>query len=73
MFHRVLSKPLNVEIKTQKQCHSSCSEDIIVDFQHISHISFHAYFTYLTDISYINAFIVDSKQVSVGLEGFQKI
>ena len=72
MFHWVLNKPLNVEMKTPEQFHLSCSEDFIADFQDISHIGFHACFTYFTHISHINASNVDSKEISTGWEVFQK-
>ena len=49
MFHLVLNKTLNLEIKTPEQFHSKYSGDFIADFQHISDIGFCAcFFTYFT-------------------------
>ena len=51
MFDWVLNTPVKFKTKTTGKCHSRCSGAIIGDIEHISHVGFHAYFTYFIHIS----------------------
>ena len=42
--------PLKLMIKTSEQRHSRHSCAFVVDLEHILHIGFHAYFTYILQI-----------------------